>query len=64
MKDLGVVRFTIEGETQGRVKFRCVIPVEGLKAVGHLFEAEGDDEIQAAEAALKRITLWKATATD
>ncbi len=64
MKDLGVVRYTIEGETEGRVKFRCVIPVEGLKAVSHHFEAEGDDATQAAEAALKRIALWKATAAD
>jgi hypothetical protein len=64
MKDLGVTRYTIEGETDGRVRFRCVIPVEGLKAIGHQFEAEGDDEQQAAEAALKRIALWKATSTD
>ena len=61
MKDLGITRYTIEGETDGRVRFRCVIPVEGLKAIAHHFEAEGDDEQQAAEAALKRITLWKAT---
>jgi hypothetical protein len=63
MKDLGITRYTIEGETEGRVRFCCVIPVEGLKAIGHHFEAEGDDEQQAAEAALKRITLWKATST-
>ena len=61
MKDLGVARYTLEGETDGRVRFRCVIPVDGLKAIGHHFEAEGDDEQQAAEAALKRIALWKAT---
>ena len=61
MKALGVSRYTIEGETDGRVRFRCVIPVDGLKAIAHQFEAEGDDESQAAEAALKRITLWKAT---
>ena len=64
MKALGVVRYTIEAETDGRVRFTCVIPVEGLKAVGHHFEAEGDDEPQAAEAALKRIALWKATTPD
>ena len=64
MKDLGIARYTLEGEADGRARFRCVIPVEGLKAVGHHFEAEGDDEPQAIEAALKRIALWKATATD
>lgn len=63
MKALGIGRYTIEGETDGRVKFSCVIPVEGLRAVGHHFEAEGDDEYQAAEATLKRIALWKATAS-
>ncbi len=64
MKALGVGRYTIEGETDGRVRFSCVIPVDGLRAVGHHFEAEGDDEYQAAEAALKRIALWKATSPD
>ncbi len=63
LKDLGVARYTLEAETEGRVRFRCVIPVEGLKAIGHHFEAEGDDEHQAVEAALKRIALWKATAS-
>jgi hypothetical protein len=63
MKDLGVARYTLEGEADGRVRFRCVIPVEGLKAVGHHFEAEGDDEQQAVDAALKRIALWKATSS-
>ena len=63
MRDLGVARYTIEGDTDGRVRFCCVIPVDGLKAIGHHFEAEGDDEQQAAEAALKRIALWKATAS-
>jgi hypothetical protein len=63
MKDLGVARYTIEGEADGHVRFSCVIPVEGLKAVGHHFEAEADDEYQAAEAALKRVALWKATSS-
>jgi hypothetical protein len=61
MKALGVARYTIEGEADGHVRFSCVIPVDGLKAVGHHFEAEADDECQAAEAALKRVALWKAT---
>jgi hypothetical protein len=64
MKALGVARYTIEGEADGHVRFSCVIPVEGLKAVGHHFEAEADDEYQAAEAALKRVALWKATNPD
>ena len=64
MKALGVARYTIEGQADGRVRFSCVVPVDGLKAVGHHFEAEGDDEHQAAEAALKRIALWKATSPD
>ena len=63
MKDQGISRYTLEAETDGRVRFRCVIPVDGLKAVGHHFEAEGDDEPQAIEAALKRIALWKATSS-
>jgi hypothetical protein len=61
MRTLGIARYTIEAETDGRVRFSCVIPVEGLRAVGHHFEAEGDDEYQAAEAALSRIALWQAT---
>jgi len=61
LRTLGVTRYTIEAETDGRVRFSCVIPVDGLKAVGHHFEAEGDDEHQAAEAALKRVALWRAT---
>lgn len=61
LRDLGVTRYRIEAETAGRVRFSCVIPVEGLRAVAHHFEAEGDDEPQAAEAALKRVALWRAT---
>ncbi len=57
----GVARYTIEAETEGRVRFSCVIPVDGLRAVGHHFEADGDDEYQAAEAALRRVALWRAT---
>ena len=64
LKALGVSRYTIEGEADGRVRFSCVIPVDGLKAVGHHFEADGDDEFQAAEAALKRVALFRATAKD
>jgi hypothetical protein len=60
MKDLGVSRYWIEGEPAGAVRFRCVIPLAGERAVSQQFEAEADDEIQAAEAALKRVALWRA----
>ncbi|WP_435008574.1 hypothetical protein P12x_005782 [Tundrisphaera lichenicola] len=61
MRLLGITRYSMEAETDGQVRFSCVIPVEGLRAVSQQFEAEGDDELQAAEAALRRVTLWKAT---
>ena len=61
LKGLGVSRYTIDGEIDGRVRFSCVIPMDGLRAVGHHFEAEGDDEFQAIEATIRRITLWRAT---
>lgn len=61
LKEAGVTRYGVEGDLAGRVRFSCVIPVEGLRAVGHHFEAEGDDEFQAAEATLRRIALWRAT---
>jgi hypothetical protein len=61
MRALGIARYSMEAEIDGRVRFSCIIPVEGLRAVGHQFEAEGDDEYQAVEAAIRRITLWQAT---
>lgn len=61
MRALGVSRYGIEGEPAGRVRFHCVIPLAGRRAVGQHFEAEGDDDLQAARAALKRVALWKAT---
>lgn len=57
----GIARYWIEGEPNGPVRFRCVIPLAGQRAVGQQFEGEGDDEFQAAEAALRRVALWKAT---
>lgn len=63
MRTLGIARYSIEAETEGHVKFSCVIPVDGLRAVGHHFETEGDDEYQAVEAALKRVALWRATSS-
>jgi len=57
----GVTRYTIEGEPGGRVVFSCLIPLAGKQAVSQRFEAEGDDEFQAAQAVLKRINLWRAS---
>ena len=61
MRDLGVARYGIEGEPGGRVRFHCVIPLAGRRAVGQQFEAEADDEIEAARTALRRVALWRAT---
>lgn len=57
----GVSRYTIEGTPGGPVTFACLIPIAGRQAVSQRFEAEGDDEIQAAQAVLKRINLWRAS---
>jgi hypothetical protein len=61
MRALGVSRYWIEGEPGGRAHFRCVIPLAGRRAVGQQFEAEGDDALEAADSALRRVTLWRAT---
>ena len=61
MHALGVARYGIEGEPDGRVRFHCVIPLAGRRAVGQQFEAEGDDELEAAQTALRRVALWRAT---
>jgi hypothetical protein len=60
MQTLGVSRFTVEAEPGGRVVFSCLIPLAGRQAVSQRFEAEGDDMVQAAHAALRRIGLWRA----
>lgn len=57
----GVSRYTIEGEPGGRVVFACLIPLAGKQAVSQRFEAEGEDEFQAAQSVLKRINLWRAS---
>lgn len=62
-RELGVTRYELEGETDGRSRFRCLIPLAGRRAVGQQFEGEGDDDFQAAEAALRRVALWRATET-
>jgi hypothetical protein len=61
MSALGVSRYRIEGEPGGRVRFFCIIPLAGRRAVAQHFEAEGDDELEAAETALRRVDLWRAT---
>ena len=60
MQALGVSRFTIEGQPGGRVVFSCLIPLAGRQAVAQRFEAEGEDALQAARAALRRVALWRA----
>ena len=61
MQSLGVSRYACEGEPGGRVVFSCLIPLAGRQAVTQRFEADGDDLVQAARAALRRIALWRAT---
>ncbi len=61
MRALGVSRYEVDGEPGGRSRFRCLIPLAGRRAVGQQFEGEGDDDFQAAEAALRRVSLWRAT---
>lgn len=60
MESFGVKRFSVEGEPGGRVLFSCLIPLAGRQAVSQRFEAEDDDVIEAARAALRRIALWRA----
>jgi hypothetical protein len=61
MQVLGISRYTIEGQPGGRVLFSCLIPLAGRQAVTQRFEAEGDDALQAARAALRRVALWRAS---
>jgi hypothetical protein len=61
---LGITRYWIEGEPTGTVRFRCVVPHAGQKAISQQFEGEGADDFAAAEAALRRLALWKATEPD
>lgn len=63
LQSLGVTRYTIEGEPSGHVVFSCLIPLAGRQAVTQRFEAEGDNELQAAQGAIRRISLWRATRT-
>lgn len=63
MTDLGVSHYLIEGEPGGPARFRCTVPLPGQRAVAQQFEAEGENALAAAESAMKRVTLWKATET-
>jgi hypothetical protein len=60
LRTLGVTRYTFEGNPNGHVSFRCVIPLAGRQAVSEQFEGEGDDELQAVQIAIRRISLWQA----
>ena len=64
LKALGVSRYGTDSEPRGKARFHCVIPLAGRRAVGQHFEAEGDDELQAARAAIQRVALWRATEAD
>jgi hypothetical protein len=61
MKQMGITRYWIEAEPTSVAHFHCVIPLAGTRAVSQQFEAEGEDEFQAADAALRRVALWRAT---
>lgn len=61
MQEMGISRYTIEGQPGGRVVCSCLIPLAGRHAVAQRFEAEGDDAVQAARAALRRVALWRAS---
>lgn len=63
LKEQGVSRFWIEGEPGGPVRFRCIVPLVGRATVSQQFEFEAADVLAAADLAVRRITLWKATET-
>lgn len=63
MTDMGVSHYLIEGEPGGPARFRCTVPLPGQRAVAQQFEAEGENALAAAESAMKRVALWKATET-
>lgn len=61
MQVVGVTQYTITGSPSGRVKIVCSIPMAGRQAVSQSFEADGNNEFEAARTAIRRITLWQAT---
>lgn len=58
---LGVTRYIIEGNSKGRMIFRCEIAEPGHADICRRFEAEGTDMIDAARAVMKRVMFWKLT---
>ena len=60
MRSMGVTKYWVEGSPSGAVTFRCVLPVPGQESVSQQFEAEGEDDLKAAEIALRRALLWQA----
>ena len=60
MKTLGVTKFWVEGSPAGAATFRCVAALDKAGASPRQFEAEGDDEFQAADSALRRVAVWRA----
>ena len=60
MKALGVAKYWVEGTPGGSVTFRCVAHPAGADSADRQFEAEADDETQAAESALRRVAVWRA----
>ncbi len=60
MRAMGVKKYWVEGTPSGTVTFRCVVPVPGQEAVSQQFEADGEDDLEAAEVALRRASLWQA----
>lgn len=60
MKELGVVRYWFEGVVGGPARYRCVVPIVGDQVVSQHFEAEGESVFAAAQAALRRVALWRA----
>jgi hypothetical protein len=60
MKSLGVAKYWIEGNPDGKTCFRCVIS-GGSEGQELAFESTGRNELDAAESALRRVGIWKAT---
>ena len=54
-------RYGIEGEPDGRVRFHCVIPLAGRPRSASSSRPRGTTRSQAAQTALRRVALWRAT---
>ena len=62
MKRLGVSRYWLEGEPDGRCRFHCLVPLaEDARSVSRQFESEAAEPLKAVDSALRRVALWKAT---